>query len=233
MEDSEKLVPRKNGEESDIDREGDFDPRTEIGLMLITDDAINQGIAEDIIVSTLERLQKRSQSIEIVAAINISPLNMDQVRKIYPSLDDNYFEAFREFLGATESLLVIYENTNPEEREFDFIDELKRIKGKIKRHKNKGSPYGWSNAIREAIPLPGDRSRYELLDEKIDKGNLSKKDYLNLTHHLVHTPDNLSEFAELFLLMGDAQAEELLGSGRARKYIEWAKKHTEISMTTK
>ncbi|RJR24341.1 hypothetical protein C4578_03070 [Candidatus Microgenomates bacterium] len=208
--------------ESSVGRE-DFGFNNKFGLMLIGHDAINLDITEFIISYTLGRLKISSPSVELAGVIILASISREQTREIYPELEGKLFEAFVNAFEKEESVLVVFQQTDPMNKEYDFISEINKIKGKIKKHKPRGESTGWKDSIRGATPLPGDRARYEEVGKKIDEGNLSLEDYLKLTHHLVHSPDNAEEIAGLYLLIGEDYKKEIFGDN-VENFDMWVQK---------
>ena len=200
-----------------------FDISSEIGVTLIGPDAIRLSIVEEITVETLNRIKKKFPGVEWAGSVIIPPMTNEEVENLYPDLEENFLNAFKKVFGENETVLVVYEETNPDE-EIDFFDELRQIKGKVQPGKTSDSPFGWGTSIRAAVPLPGDnRQQYESLSKKVEEGNLSEKDYIDLTNHLIHNPDSEKELAGLLLLIRQKDAEEIFGSERADKYLNWSK----------
>jgi len=197
---------------------------SKFGLILVGNDAINLGVAEYVIASMLDRLKVRSPSIELVGAIILPSIPRDQVRKIYPDLEGKFLDAFIKVFGENESVLAIFQQTDPGETKYDFISEINKTKGEIKRHKPKGGEIGWGTSIRGAIPLPSDRVRFEEVDNKIDSGKLSPEDYVKLTHHLIHSADNAEELAGLYLLIDEKNKREIFGN-KVESYDKWAQEN--------
>lgn len=192
--------------------------------MLVGHDAIEMDVTEYVVASTLDRLKDKSPSVELADAIVLSTITEEQIRKIYPDLDRNFLGAFTKVFGENESVLVIFEQTDSEDTQYDFISEINKAKGKIKRHKPQGEGTGWGDSIRGAIPLPSDRTRYEEVDRKIDSGELSPEDYIKLTHHLVHGADNEEELAGLYMLIDEKRKKEIFGR-EAKKFDKWAQEN--------
>lgn len=200
--------------------------RGKLGLVLIGHDAVDLGVAEEVVVRILEGMKEKWSGVELAGAVILVGITPSQVQQIYPNLKREFLDAFTETLGKNPSVLVAFEQTDPEVVDFDFIKEINRIKGKIIRHKTRGGECGWGKTIRSAIPLPGDRERYEEMDKKLDRGSLAENDYVKLTHHLVHSPDNEVELAGLYLLFDEDAKREIFGNEETDSYDRWAEKLT-------
>lgn len=199
---------------------------SKLGLILIGHDAAELGVTEEIVSRMLDGLKKRAPGVELAGAAIVDGITPNQVHQIYPNLKKEFLDAFTKTLGESPSVLVAFEQTDPEVDGFDFIKEINSIKGKIARHKAIGGEGGWGKSIRSAIPLPGDRDRYEEMDRRLDQGNLSDDDYIKLTHHLVHSPDNETELAGLYLLFDEDTKSEIFGKENVAIYDKWAKEQT-------
>lgn len=199
---------------------------SQFGLILISHDVIDLGVTEEIVARILEGLKEKSPGVELSGAMTLEGMTASQVQLIYPGLKREFLDAFTKTLGEMPSVLVAFEQTDPEAVSFDFIKEINSIKGKIKRHKTRDGDGGWGKSIRSAIPLPGDRERYEEMDRKLDQGTLSDDDYVKLTHHLVHSPDNETELAGLYLLIDTNTKREMFGDENMDSYDRWAQKLT-------
>lgn len=196
------------------------------GLVLIGHDAIELGVTEEIVASMLDRLKDKSNSIELGGVVILDSINEKQIKQIYPDLKKEWLDAFTIALGQKSSVLVSFQQTVSNIIDFNFIDEINKIKGKIQGHKTKESVHGWGESIRSAIPLPSDRKRYEEADNILDKGNLSPDDYTILTNHLVHSPDNEGELAGLYMLFDDKTKKEIFGNSDVKVYDKWAQELT-------
>lgn len=196
------------------------------GLILISHDAIDLGVTEEVVARMLEGLKEKSPGVELAGATILEGMTPSQVQLVYPDLKREFLDAFTKTLGDNPSVLIAFEQTDPETFDFNFIKEINSVKGKIKRHKTSDGKGGWGKSIRSAIPLPSDRERYEEMDRKLDQGSLSEDDYVKLTHHLVHSPDNEAELAGLYLLFDIDTKREIFGEENMDTFDGWAQKMT-------
>jgi len=197
------------------------DINSRFGLMLIGHDAIHLDVTEYVIASVLDRLKENLPSVELAGVIVLPKITENQVKKIYPDFEGNFLDAFTRVFGENESVLVVFKQTNMGEDEYSFVDEINKAKGKIERHKPIGGDTGWGDSIRGAIPLPGDRARYEEADRKIDDGELLSEDCVKLTHHLFHSADNERELAGLYVLIDEKSKRKIFGN-KTKTYNKWA-----------
>lgn len=194
-----------------------------IGAILIPSDAHRLGVVDRIVDITLQSLKSYSPRVEIIGSANLSFLDEHQVERIYPDLEEPYKKAFKTSLGQGPSRLVLFENLDPYSYPIDFYQSLINIKGKIIPNKRVDTPLELGKTIRSAIPLPGDRPRYEYLGLKITEGTLSDEDYVLLADHLVHSPENLMELLGLVSLLNESDSTRIFGLERGTRTFECTK----------
>lgn len=194
-----------------------------IGAILITPDAFRFHVVEQIIDITRLSLQRNtSASIRLVGSKEFPYLSSRQVEAIYPTLPEHYLNAFKRALGFNPSRLVLFENTNHWSEPVDLFWHINTIKGKVIPHKREDTPLEFGRSIRGAIPLSGDRERYEYIDRRIDEGNLTDDDYFLMTNHLLHSPDDLPELAGLLQLLTFEDMIRQFEISKATYLFNWA-----------
>lgn len=182
--------------------------RSTLGVMLMKPDALEVGIVEELIDYTYTRLQTIVPNIELAGAILIPSFNEAEVEKIYPDLEDKYRDAFKIFYKQGPLVAVFWSSDSTPQ---DLWIILKTLRGKITEG------FGLNDSIRSIIPLPGNRERYEEITKKIESEELNSDDYIELCRSLVHIPENIKEFAGLFLSIDQSEIIDVFGSDKAKE----------------
>lgn len=177
------------------------DLRQNVGLVLIKPDAVNNGIAEDLIGNVFSKLQKNIPDIEMEDVIFIDSFNADEVSRIYPDLDKKYLDAHKK-LFENGSLVAVFFSS--ESGQSDIWSLLLKIRGKARE----GS--GIEDSIRSILPLPGDRARFEELSRKAENETLNSDDYVDIIKNLMHVPSNVQEFIALALVVNKREKVNIL-----------------------
>ncbi|MEK7498195.1 MAG: hypothetical protein AAB656_04745 [Patescibacteria group bacterium] len=180
--------------------------RVSLGMMLIKPDALDAGIAIELIDHTYGKLKEKVLDVEAVGAVLISSFNEEAVDRIYPDLEDNYKEAFKVFYKQGPLIVVFW---GSESGKTDLWDLLRTIRGKITEG------HGLEDSIRSIIPLPGHKEKYNEMTKKLETGNLEAEDYIELCKSLVHIPENIKEFSGLFLSIDESEIRDIFGPTKA------------------
>jgi len=175
--------------------------RHNLGLMLVKPDAIEAGIAEELIDHAHRKLKDGVPDIELLGAAIVPSFNDADVDKIYPDLHGEFKQALKSFYKQGPSIAVFWSSKSGTQ---DIWAQLIKIRGKIT------VGYGLDDSIRSIIPLPGHKERYEETTNKLQSGNLDFDDYIELCKSLVHVPQNMKEFTGLFLSINEEDINDIL-----------------------
>lgn len=185
--------------------------RHTLGMMLVKPDAIEAGIAEALIVHTFDRLKAEIFDIDLKGVVLIDSFSHEQTEQIYPDLDEKYKKAYKSIYCEGPMIVVFWSS---ESGRHDIWSKLKTIRGKVTLG------HGLNDSIRSIIPLPGYKQKYEELSGKLQTGLLSDDDYIELSKNLVHIPENLKEFAGLFVNIPENEVHEIFGKSCSNRLIK-------------
>jgi nucleoside diphosphate kinase len=190
----------KNENISHVDFENEL--RHKIGVVLVKPDAVESGVAEEIIAHVFDKLKVTIPDIALEDVVIVPSFKPDEVEKIYPNLKGEYQKAVKTVLSNGPSVAVYFSSKSGDK---DIWESMYRIRGKVK------AGHGIEDSIRAIIPLPGDRKVFEEISTKIKSGEqMTDADYENACKNLIHVPDDMKEFASLSQIVNSHQELELL-----------------------
>ncbi len=182
-----------------------------IGAILLKPDAVELGV-DDFITELVSKRMLIEASASLEVAAPLCNLTKEQTRRIYPTLDPNYFEGHAaNFLSGISIALFYVGNSG----EVNLWQLLKKIRGKI----TLGD--GFEHSIRASIPLPGKREKYNELSKKLkNKEPLCLEDYMSLSENLAHVPENIFEFDGLLSLIPKKYFNSVMVEGMSMSKIQ-------------
>lgn len=166
----------------------EHDLRQTVGVVLIKPDAIENDLTQIIIDNIYSKLQKDVPDIEVEDVVVMDSLEPQEVKDIYPDLDQTYLRAHQDFFEKGPLVAVFFSSDGSKK---DIWDLLTKARGKI------GEGSGLEDSIRGILPLPGERDRFNELSGKLKTGQTVDSDYAEIIRNLAHVPDNMREFAGL------------------------------------
>ncbi|MGA7733635.1 MAG: hypothetical protein WCD37_20425 [Chloroflexia bacterium] len=186
------------------------------GALLIKPDAVELGIAEELIYEAQSRLLKENIELTGVAILTVPD---DAGHKLYPSMNsDKLTYVMREYLTQGESVIAIFvggQSTNVTER-------LVEIRGKqlfnYSVEELMAMPYGLQDSLRGIIPVPGTGEHYRPIIQRLISDRLGltrpltkRQDYSAGYRNLVHAPRDPMELCGLLSIAPPDLLREALG----------------------
>jgi len=186
------------------------------GALLAKPDAVQLGIAEELIYEAQSRLLKENIELTCLAVLTISE---EAGPTLYPSMNDSKRTyVMKEYLTQGESIMAIFQggpSTN-------VTEKLLQIRGKqifeYSVEELAAMPYGLQDSLRGIIPVPGTSESYRPVIERLISDRLglteplkSREAYRGGYLNLVHTPSDPLELCGLLSIMPTDLLREALG----------------------
>lgn len=192
----------------------DFELTHKTGVILIKPDAVELGIAEDIIDYANERVEaQRAGSLEGVYLID--RIGCKDIPSLYPNLSPDGYGMVENYLCTGSSVMAVFRGTGHVNMRELMLD----IKGKRMRDwtlEELEGKMGMKDSIRGMLPVPGTISEYadavaKLKAQKSDPSlRFTDEEFKVYCKNLIHSPDDLYETVGVLSLLSKDQLRESL-----------------------
>jgi hypothetical protein len=189
----------------------------QIGVLLVKPDAVEYGIAEDLIYAAQSRLYKDNIELTGIAALTIPG---DVGRKLYPTLyPDNLTYLMENYLTRGLSVIAVFRGDGA----VNATNRLRQIEGRpIWNYSAKElvtMPYGLQDSLRGIIPVPGTGESYRrgilrLLQDRLGLTTSYEnwEDYEAVNLSLVHAAEDPREVCGLLSIVPSNVLRDALGN---------------------
>lgn len=209
--------------------------RTRLGIMVIKPDAVQLGIGEELIYYITTKLYESNAGV--LNGAYIVQINRDYIPSLYPNLGREVGEIVRDYLSEDISIIATFKGN----RSQDIWGELHQMKGTRLMDRSEeqlNQPMGIKTGIRDIIPVPSTRNRFQEAFEKLKLRIIDKTipftdpEYKVYCRNLIHTPDDLREGIALLNILDRDQIKENIPLSefvRATKQPETRRRRIEVA----
>lgn len=178
--------------------------RRNTGLVFIKPDAVQLGVAEEIIDYIATRVYV--EGMGILDKVCIIQLKSEDVLAIYPEITDRAVETVTDYLTEDVSILVTFKG-NQKDDIWQFLEDLRGKRLLDRTFEELENAGGIKTGVRDIIPIAGTRDLYKGVFDKLKLRQLGKEpsftdgEFKIYCRNLIHIPDRVTEAVALLKLL--------------------------------